>query len=803
MNEGLTHRPREKVTLTGEDMAAQAASPVPSQPFSLDSGTPDLRGLIVLSTSFTLPSGRNPLQHMFPLKKRAWDPFVQQDGRFRVLDDALRSALSPQAPIRFRLRQVEGNTRAFHQKLNHRASAPRTDGAGSASGIKPNLPSARDVGDKATYGLYSVRDMAEALFGADCVAEVRPPSSEIQVLRTPLRTLQRDWLPYAHDPGSQILQAFDFNPASDPKTPVGPPSVSQKGAKEVDDDERRRFDLEWRRRHIVVRRAIAPDDYALPPADRSAGPCRLEPPRAFPEDWTRPPRNSDAFYNDFLLADLKPRLEGHEVAAYAVAYDLVLLLALRRSIYVRDIDLRSYNIALPPYVLRQEAKGEDPSGTSQGFLAVPVISMRRRSRRPSLRQALGVHLFLIPVALALPDPQSPPTLRDVMSGRSLTLRELGCVSGGPDRLSYKIGGRRYFEPIAWLPPGAHLSSEDRRAEDGDVRYLDAILREQVREALGMLVFPDMRPPAHVWHDICEQVDLSLETGIDVRSGAIRDEDMREFMTGRGLAPHEGQPRPSVVEELAKQILLPDAFRPTSRNIEGQTCSYPPVHIGDLRVNDAFGLDNDTVNYYQPESRLLLNLSPLAREQFPGTSLKWSITWTFYLTSGLSAIRSILFSSFRSIDRDQSATSLKRVNAVLMSDVEAFYNLDIHDYDYRDVFEHLKEKAGVRAEYSALKDEVRAISQAEIMTKEDVISKIVAVLTAVSTAVAIFVVLFSLFHWLLIPSAVVSLLGAGVAVAIPGYLLVDEFPPNAVKRRFWDRWWFSGYGRRRRFWQRSR
>lgn len=379
---------------------------------------------------------------------------------------------------------------------------------------------------------------------------------------------------------------------------------------------------------------------------------------------------------------------------YKASYDILLLKSRRRILFVPDLAVRLYNIALPPGIITFHPSTDhqpiennphikEPGiPESKTYMILPIIVLTKKITN-TFRKVVAVNIVLIPI-------------NNKLQTRSVNEIEI-------DQLLSDHGVVKMDGPLE-----KYLSVNISSISD----VISAIIKK---------ISVDLNE-----HSInTEQVMLSKEIcgsfTIDVAYT-----ELKKFLIGEEKTPE--------LESKLKKIVYPKLMKIG----EGQ----------DIKLRD-FSINYQHIftyaSFYDPNESFLTSIMSTDDEDFPVSSLKWLFTWNLFASTSISSLKSGLFSFNRELEKSSGIESLSQLEKELIEDVNEFYDLDIAALHYKKDYEEIKKNTNLEKEYSVMRMRLQDLRNNISIKRREDNNKLIIILTLALIAIAIPKDIFSAFN----------------------------------------------------------
>ncbi len=404
--------------------------------------------------------------------------------------------------------------------------------------------------------------------------------------------------------------------------------------------------------------------------------------------------------NEWAITNVEPSAYDQD---WKVAYDLLLLLGLRRShIFTFEMATRVFNISLPIGRLKPVEKREELTYAKKryqdevgNYLVLPIISLNGRVTKniSNFRNTLAVSLLLVPVNNIFSNKRkvSPHEMHHVYEKTEFELID------SPLKKFLKSGAA--FEGLT----------------------LSNFLRHICLETVEMMNVNE----ESIEIELSNILPISMQITEAILSPNVTDSNIEEFQ------------QESVATELFndfRNIITPH------QSLDDVAFAYYP-NVADFRkmsITDNLKLDSNYMTFYNRQRSRLIIFHGINQERFPQSSIFWSLSWGFYMNLSVSVLKAMIHSFYHEIsssDKRQVKTLMK-IESDLIEDIDEFYDLDLRISVYKEMYEKIRRLDGVNKDFRMLKEKLGSLKTNLVLEEQTKVNSRILLLTGVSTVSAI-------------------------------------------------------------------
>ena len=465
----------------------------------------------------------------------------------------------------------------------------------------------------------------------------------------------------------------------------------------------------------------------------------------------------EEFHREFFIAPR--RWENHEAELRLAAFDILHLLAIRRSKLFR-IGFANcvYNILLPPVVMK------DGSGSTNSYAIFPCLSLYRISKKGDFQRTLSITFIVCPVELSV----DHGNWTDIFS-RPAPLEELHRLKD--DLLS----------PVADL---ATLKVTRRYTTGGPIKSYLSIPNEctvpELLHCISKIILERILAGS-------QSDDVSLDRLV---SSTLFTSNLEFRMATMVLqvewAPPEGFTKPwerwlaTGQDKVFSNSLFRTMYYWDYLDQHSADASRRAVRFEEFNIGDAAGADMSGMTLYNPQEYLKIVLYPRDCESYPNHSLMRWMTWQVYIDSALTSLRALIYKFHPILTERADLHSVIGTLEEMVKEFVHFYYLDIRDFIYRKEYERLRTLTQVDMDYVQLLSKFESSKEEASLREQRLINKLIVALTLATVTLTVLSTLAEIgalgkFDYLVLA------LGLSLIVVLIGYILFD--PVRRVFRRF--------------------
>jgi hypothetical protein len=390
-----------------------------------------------------------------------------------------------------------------------------------------------------------------------------------------------------------------------------------------------------------------------------------------------------------------------------VAYDLLLLLGIRRSvIFAPQMATRIFSVCLPVGRLApRKADAQDNERTTafqsevSDYLVLPVITFDAKLGGTHLRKTFSITLVLVPVT------------KDFDKSRMVSAHELHHV---------------YYETEFELQDSS-LKDFLQRNVQTNTKWIGTATRllDLIWKKVYALVQP--RDLQEQWHEVYNQLSTSGRAVGCILPPWLDEAVIEGFY--RNNLPDNVWAGLRAIADPAHH--LADESRRAFPNI---------VELQSMLVIDKGKINSDSLCFYNKQVGKFVELIPSKYESFPSGSIKWAFAWCLYMSIGVSILDATIHSFYSEIASRQDAKTLVRIENDLVEDMDEFYDLEIRYLLFKEIYEALRSLAGVDQDFRMLKEKLNALKTNLLMLEQRRVNSYILALAVVTAIVGIVAVL---------------------------------------------------------------
>ena len=417
-------------------------------------------------------------------------------------------------------------------------------------------------------------------------------------------------------------------------------------------------------------------------------------------------------YNEHIIAPQGGLKNAINPSDYAAAYDILFLIGRNRSmVFSRGYSLRSFNIGLPPARISPAGKDQPDSGGVQSFLgsfiAVPVLIFTRKPGSRRFRRTITESIILI------------PTDDSFINPRKVSSRELYYAL---EEGRFKVSG----DLVKYLSADKTLSGEIEKLSDDGMKIDDLV------KVLFKRVYNSLEEKRHEGREgnldnIEMQLSVSKSITIAVLDDTLKYEYVEEFFE-RNENYGEEKPKDTEIRDLVAYHKSFDPRVATVTRPDRSKIKWMSIKSEQIYRNDFM--------FFNPVNMRYIAILPRESEVFPISSVKLAFLWGFRISVGISAMKSMIYSFYREIERKRDAGSIIDVENNLVEDAEEFYDLDVISPSYSMEYEKAKRLAGIDRDYMNLKEKMGALKSNILIQEQRRLNTVMVIFTGLVLAATI-------------------------------------------------------------------
>jgi hypothetical protein len=490
-----------------------------------------------------------------------------------------------------------------------------------------------------------------------------------------------------------------------------------------------------------------------------------------PEGSNPPPWREYLFVTDEMSKSLTSETTTEAYHEYAAIYDVLGLVAQRRSLISTMAQRRMCKIVLP----WARCHFRLTNGTiSRPYLIVPVITLLGRRATSQFRRTFTLTMFLLPNCTS----DEPPL--DLVDLAAICQQAVWSETSPPNPVLFGpagLVGPAFEGPLRTLIVGAnhHL-----------LEVFDAVLAKVIA-MLGVV------PKAGSSNSIQTLIAISRKHSVIFGSGLhVAGEHSSEIWSE--LTKRENR---ELAEQLGRLLSVNAARQGREWLVGGDGFRLPR-----MRVTNPYEEDVSTIVLYNPMSRFMVNILPKSHDRFPTASVTLGVSWLNLLAAMLSSIKEILRSYRYEIEQyrnriellgtgDDPGTLLKAVHKstlTILEEIDVVYSFDLVTPTYRAAHTRILDMEGIGEERTNLMRELEIMTALLRSEETDQLNRKIARSTSSTDSLTFFVVVFSALSVMLVTNGLIefyhrwpfgthgeyfwSLVGDGVilSLAIVGFIV---------------------------------
>jgi hypothetical protein len=394
-----------------------------------------------------------------------------------------------------------------------------------------------------------------------------------------------------------------------------------------------------------------------------------------------------------------------------VAYDLLLLLGIRRSvIFAPQMATRIFNVCLPVGRLApRKADVQDNERTTayqsevSDYLVLPVVTLDAKLGGTHVRKTFSITLVLVPVT------------KDFDRARMVSAHELHHVYYETE---FELQDSSLKE---FLQPDVQTNS---KWVGSAIRLLDLIWKNVYDTLVQAKDLPEQREQ---WQEVYNQLSTSGRA-----VGCILVPWLDEAVI-------EGFYRNNL--PLNARAGLKRIADPTHHLPDESRHAFPDIiELQSMLVIDKGKINSDSLSFYNKQVARFVELICSKYESFPSGSIKWAFAWCLYMSIGISILDATIHSFYGEIASKQDAKTLVKIENDLVEDMDEFYDLEIRYLLFKEIYEALRSLAGTDQDFRMLKEKLNALKTNLLMLEQRRVNSYILALAVATAIVGIVAVL---------------------------------------------------------------
>lgn len=372
---------------------------------------------------------------------------------------------------------------------------------------------------------------------------------------------------------------------------------------------------------------------------------------------------------------------------YKVAYDVMLLISNKETIYLESFRHRMFDIFLPPGIVSMSS--DKKQETRGSFILIPYFSIieKATTKKDRFNSTVTISYLLI------------PTSDDLRNRRETSIREINGISEATVTLSesplkdflLEIGKDNIFSDSPRI-------AETIISDINEEIFVDRII-ELIFFALYVLLNKSVNKEEFYVkdHELIDSIqNLAL---LSVDAGTLSSKVIKEMaLFYRDLKDSE------MVRNLLYDLIVPtDKLEIEER---GDT-----VDFSSLCINDPSYLDINAMSFYNPKRKTVTSLQINNLEKFPLFSIKLALPWNMRVIQSISSLISIKDSYNYLLDTTlPSYTELSELEERMLRELDDLYDLNVKKrfYTYKAEFEKARRLLGIDQDFDRLRDKITEI-----------------------------------------------------------------------------------------------
>lgn len=433
--------------------------------------------------------------------------------------------------------------------------------------------------------------------------------------------------------------------------------------------------------------------------------------RSFISPVMRSKNGYRAIYNEYVIAPDGGLNDAVNPQDYAVAYDLLFLIGRNRSmVFSRGYSLRSFNIGLPPARLVPVAAEENGSRDSPyvpgSFIAVPVLILTRKPSSRKFRRTVTESIILV------------PTDSDFTNPRKMSAKELYYAL---EESRFQISG----DLIRYLSGDKAIEKELEKFKNDGMK-IDDLMWLTFKRIYGALGEKNQNETGNM-DNIEMQLSISRSITIALLDDKLKYEDVERFFDGDENYDVEN----TNASEIRDLVAYHRGFNPQMESVTRPGRSK----IKWMSIKSEQIYRNDFM-FFNPVNMRYIAILPRESEVFPVSSVKLAFLWGFRISVGISAMKSMIYSFYREIEKKRDAGSIIDVENNLVEDAEEFYDLDVISPSYSMEYDNAKRLSSIDRDYKNLKEKMGALKANILIQEQRRLNSIMVIFTGLVMAATI-------------------------------------------------------------------